>query len=92
METDFRARELALEGATLVFLAIAAVGLLAGAESHVAILKAAVAGVVVAVAGRLPLRILLAAMARPAEDEETEGQAAPAEAPAATRSAQRRAA
>ena len=69
MDKDLRAKELALEGALVVFLATALVGVVAGAEQHVAVLRALVAGVVVAFAGRLPVRVLLGALEPPEAEE-----------------------
>ena len=76
METQLRAKELALEGATIAFFAVALAGMLAGAENHIAVLRALGAGVGVAFAGRFPARVLLGALepAPPPEPEAPAGE------------------
>ncbi len=89
MQTKLRAKELALEGAIVVFLAVALLGIAAGAEHYVAVVRALVAGVAVAFVGRLPARVLVAALEAPERDAGEE--AASAEPAAETRARGRRA-
>jgi len=88
MDNEPRARELALEGAVLVFFVVALVGLGAGAESYIAVLRGAGAAALVAYLGRFPARVVLEAMAVPAPGE-AEGargaEPAPREAPGVSR-------
>ena len=74
MVKQLRAKELALEGATILFFVVALAGMLAGAESYIAILRALGAGIAVAYAGRFPAHVLLRAL-EPAPAPEPEGQA-----------------
>jgi len=80
MATRLKAKELALEGAVLVFFLVALVGILAGADSHAAVLRGLAAAVATAYVGRLPAQALLAALQPPAQpegesgDESVEGQ------------------
>lgn len=79
MERKLRAKELALEAAVVVFLGVALLGIAAGAEHHVAVWRALLAGVLVAFAGRVPAHVILAALeAREPEAEEPAEPAAEA--------------
>ena len=70
MQTKLKAKELALEGAIVVFLAVALLGIAAGAEHYVAVVRALVAGVLVAA---------LEAPERDAGEEAASAEPAPAE-------------
>ena len=84
MSNEPRAKELALEGAVVVFFVTALLGLLTGTAHHVAALRGLAAGALVAFAGPFPLRILLDAIEHPeppaahAEEPQAADQAAPA--------------
>jgi hypothetical protein len=77
MEKESRAKEIALESAVLVFLAVALAGVLAGAEAYVAALRALGAGALVAFGGRFPARVVLEAIEPPPESAASEEPAAP---------------
>ncbi|MFP4058110.1 MAG: hypothetical protein ACLF0G_14680 [Candidatus Brocadiia bacterium] len=67
MDKDWRAREMALEAAVVVFFLVALAGLAAGAEAYVASLRAVAAAAAVVFVGRFPARVLLDALEPPAE-------------------------
>jgi len=75
MARDLKAKEWALEAALIVFPAVALIGVLAGAELYVAVLRALAAGVAVAFLGRIPALMLIKA----SEAAETESVQGPAE-------------
>jgi len=81
MEKQLRAKELALEGATIAFFVVALAGMLAGAEGYIAVLRAVGAGVAVVFFGRFPAHVLLTAL-EPAPPQEPGEQEAMADAPA----------
>jgi hypothetical protein len=83
MDKGPRAKELALEAATLAFFLVALAGLAAGAEAYVAALRGLGAAALVAFGSRFPIRVALEALAPPAhEPPQGKAESAPAEAPA----------
>lgn len=87
MARELKAKELALEGALVVFLAVALVGIWAGAEQHVAVFRALLAGIAVAFVGRLPARVLLAAFDAHKREQEAKETPVEPQAPAHERRA-----
>lgn len=82
-----RARLLALEGATVCFFAVTVLGLVAGAEGHVAALRGLVGGALVAFAGPFPIRVVLDALGAAHDDA---GPTAPGASPPSAPSQERR--
>ena len=77
---ELKAKEWALECSILVLFIVALAGILAGAETYVAVLRGAAAAAVVAVAGRFPARVAIEALeaTQPAEAPAQAGPAAAA--------------
>ena len=85
-----QARVLALEGAVVVFFVVALIAIAAGAESHIAVLRALAAGGLIAFAGPFPARVFLEAIEPPAASaEETPESQAGLQAPGAARAVPR---
>lgn len=76
--TAARARLLALEGATVCFFVLTLLGLLCGADAHVAALRGLVAGALVAFAGPFAVRVVLDAAGAAADRAEPMAPSAPA--------------